>query len=306
VRIGLGLIGQSESMPAMLNEYRRAEDLGFEAIWSSNIFTHDAVTMSALAGTVTERVELGTFVVPTYPRHPAAFAQQVLTAQSATSNRLVLGIGLSHRVVIENMMGLDYSKPVRHMREYLSVLVPLLRGEAVQFEGEEYRVNLQITVPGTEKPPVIVAALGPQMLKLAGRMADGTAVWMGGPGYLENTCIPTITAAAHDAGRPDPRVVVGFPIALTNEEEAARTAASKQFEVYGTLPSYRAILDKERADNPADIAMIGDEATIRAGLARLRDIGVTDFNASPFRVPGDSDAVKRTIEFMAGVAKSGL
>ena len=135
----------------------------------------------ALAGRETSKIELGTGVVPTYPRHPTALAQQALTAAAASNNRLTLGIGLSHRVVIENMLGLDYSKPIRHTREYLSVLMPLLEGNRVSFRGEEYRVAAQIQVAGAARPPVLVAALGPQMLKLAGKMADGTITWMGGP-----------------------------------------------------------------------------------------------------------------------------
>ncbi|WBL35607.1 TIGR03564 family F420-dependent LLM class oxidoreductase [Tepidiforma flava] len=303
IGIGIGITG-SEGLPEVIRQIQRAEESGFDAAWLPNIFGLDAVTTLALAGRETSRIELGTFVVPTYPRHPMALAQQALTAAAAAGGRFTLGIGLSHRVVIEGMFGLDYSKPVRHMREYLSVLVPLLEGKPVQFRGEEYRVQGQLTVPGAGRVPVIVAALGPQMLKVAGRLADGTATWMGGPAYLRETAIPAIRAAAAEAGRPAPRIVSGFPVAVTADAAAARASAAKVFAVYGTLPSYRAVLDVEGAAGPADVAIVGSENDVAEQLRALAAAGVTDFNASPFPVEGDPAAVGRTIEFLAGFRRA--
>lgn len=303
IGIGIGITG-SEGLPEVIRQIQRAEESGFDAAWLPNIFGLDAVTTLALAGRETSRIELGTFVVPTYPRHPMALAQQALTAAAAAGGRFTLGIGLSHRVVIEGMFGLDYSKPVRHMREYLSVLAPLLEGKPVQFRGEEYRVQGQLTVPGAGRVPVIVAALGPQMLKVAGRLADGTATWMGGPAYLRETAIPAIRAAAAEAGRPAPRVVSGFPVAVTADAAAARASAAKVFAVYGTLPSYRAVLDVEGAAGPADVAIVGSENDVAEQLRALAAAGVTDFNASPFPVEGDPAAVGRTIEFLAGFRRA--
>lgn len=311
MRIGIG-IGISEdggadgSMTPLLAQFTKAEDAGFDAAWVANIFSHDAIMLLALAGTVTNKIELGTFVVPTYPRHPAALAQQALTASAATDGRFTLGIGLSHKVVIESMFGLDYSKPVRHMREYLSVLNPLLAGEAVRFKGDEYRVAAQITVPGATKPPVLVAALGPQMLKLAGRMADGTATWMGGPKYLADTAIPAIKASAAAAGRPAPRIASGFPVAVTSNIDSARTSASSVFAVYGQLPSYRAVLDVEGAVDASSVAIVGTEAEVEKQIRHLADIGVTDFNANLFPVANDGGAIQRTYEFLASLAKKGI
>lgn len=303
IGIGIGITG-SEGLPEVIRQIQRAEESGFDAAWLPNIFGLDAVTTLALAGRETSRIELGTFVVPTYPRHPMALAQQALTAAAAAGGRFTLGIGLSHRVVIEGMFGLDYSKPVRHMREYLSVLAPLLEGKPVQFRGEEYRVQGQLTVPGAGRVPVIVAALGPQMLKVAGRLADGTATWMGGPAYLRETAIPAIRAAAAEAGRPAPRVVSGFPVAVTGDAAAARASAAKVFAVYGTLPSYRAVLDVEGAAGPADVAIVGSENDVAEQLRALAAAGVTDFNASPFPVEGDPAAIGRTIEFLAGFRRA--
>jgi len=306
MKIGLGIgITGNEGIDDVIRQIQRAEEAGFDSAWLPNIFGLDAITTIAVAGRETSRIELGTFVVPTYPRHPVAMAQQALTAAAAAGGRFTLGIGLSHRIVIEGMFGLDYSKPVRHMREYLSVLIPLLEGKQVQFRGEEYRVQAQITVPGVSRPSVVVAALGPQMLKLAGRLADGTATWMGGASYLRNTAIPAIRAAAAEAGRPAPRVVSGFPVAVTDYPDRARESAARIFAVYGQLPSYRAVLDVEGAAGPADVAIVGAEAEVEARLRELADAGVTDFNASPFPVDGDPGAVRRTVEFLAAARREG-
>jgi F420-dependent oxidoreductase-like protein len=306
IGIGIGISDGGGTLADGLQQFARAEADGFAAAWVPNIFGYDAITLLSLAGAVTTRIELGTFVVPTYPRHPAVMAQQALTAAAATDNRFTLGIGLSHKIVIEDMFGLDYSKPIRHTREYLTILDRALTGEPTRFTGEEYRVAFQVSIPGAKKPPVIVAALGPQMLKLAGRLADGTATWMGGPKYLEETAVPTITAAAKEAGRPAPRIVSGFPVAVTSKVGAARESAAKVFAIYGQLPSYRATLDRGGYADASSVAIVGDESEVARQVRALRDVGVTDFNASPFPVDGDPDATKRTYTLLSELAKKGL
>ncbi len=305
VAVGAGA-GPEGTIGAMIAQVQRAEAEGFDSVWVANIFGVDAITFLALAGRETSTIELATGVVPTYPRHPTAMAQQALTAAAASNNRFTLGIGLSHKVVIENMFGLDYSKPIRHTREYLSVLMPLLEGKQAMFRGEEYRVAAQIQVAGANRPPVLLAALGPQMLKLAGKMTDGTVTWMGGPKYLAETAIPIITAAAREAGRPAPRIAAGFPIAVTDRPDDARASASKIFAMYGTLPSYRAVLDVEGAADPSSIAMVGSASQVEAQIRELAKSGVTDFSASPFPVEGDPGAIPRTFEMLASLAKHGV
>lgn len=300
MRIGLMMgatAGTGGSLQGMIDFARDAEQRGFDNLWVANVFGLDAVMMLALVGRETSRIGLGTAVVPTYPRHPTALAQQALTAGVAAGGRFALGIGLSHKMVIEDMLGLSYDKPARHMREYLSVLAPLLRGEQVDFAGDEYRVKLGMDVPGVQAVPLIVAALGPLMLKLAGEMSDGTTTWVTGPKTLEQHIIPAIGAAARSAGRAAPRIVAGLPIALTTDIEGAREKISRSLQIYGMLPSYRAMLDREGVAGPADVAMLGDEAALRARIARLRDIGVTDFNAALVGV--DEGAIERTRDFLA-------
>ncbi|MCB1630454.1 MAG: TIGR03564 family F420-dependent LLM class oxidoreductase [Pseudomonadales bacterium] len=312
MRIGIGLsavMGAEGALDEIIGRVRKAEADGFDSAWMSHIFGPDAITLLALAGRETRRIELGTFVVPTWPRHPSALAQQALTASAASSGRFTLGIGLSHRIVIENMLGLDYARPAHHMREYLSVLIPLLEKREVSFRGEEFKVALQLRMSGMPRPKVLVAALGPRMLQLAGELTDGTATWMGGPKYLAGTAVPAIRAAAAKAGRGAPRIVAGFPVAVTRDARAtraARASAAETFAAYGQLPSYRAVLDIEGAAEPADIAIIGSAAEVRSQFEALAAAGVTDLNALPFAVDGDPHVMMRTYEFLAEAARSGV
>ena len=289
MKIGLMIASAgSPDLESVLAQIERAEELGLDSAWIPSVRSYDALTVLALAGQRTKRIELGTFVIPTYPRHPAALAEQALAVQAASGNRLALGIGLSHRVTMEGMLGFDWSHPVRHMREYLSCLAPLLRGEPTSFSGEEFRIEgYQLTVPGASPPPVLVAALGPQMLRLCGRLADGTAVWMGGARYLAEHCVPVIAAAAREAGRPAPRIVAGLPMLVTDRPDEVRGRAARAFERYGQLPSYRAILDREGVGGPADVSLIGSEKDVEAGLRQLESAGVTDAVASVYAPRGE-------------------
>jgi F420-dependent oxidoreductase-like protein len=284
MRIGVMIASAgAPSLDAVIAQFEKAEERGFASAWIPSVRGYDALAAIALAGRVTSRLEMATFVIPTYPRHPATLAEQALTTQAAVGGRLTLGIGLSHRVSMARL-GFDWDHPVRHLREYLSCLVPLLRGESVTFSGEEFTLNeAQISVTDVPPPSVLVAALGPQLLRLTGRMADGTAVWMGGPRYLAEHAIPTIKAAAEAAGRPAPRIVAGFPICVTSDPDAIRERVNRSFSRYGELPSYRAALDRQREGaSPSEAALIGDEATVQAGLDELRAAGVTDFIASVY------------------------
>jgi F420-dependent oxidoreductase-like protein len=289
--------GPGDTLDGLVAAAKRYEAAGFPNVWMANIFGLDAINALGIVGRETTKIELGTAVVPTYPRHPVAMAQQALTTQAASRGRFLLGIGLSHKLVIENMLGFSYDKPARHMREYLKVLGPLLRGEGVQFQGEQYRVAAQLSVPGATRVPLLVAALGPTMLRLTGELADGTITWMTGPKTLAAHIIPTLREAAKAAGRPEPRVVAGFPIIVTKNAAEAREKIGKALVIYGQLPSYRAMLDREGAAGPADIALAGDEAYLRRELARLRDLGVTDFSAAVTAV--EDGAEERTLAFLA-------
>jgi F420-dependent oxidoreductase-like protein len=296
IHIGIGEIalGQVEGMqlglPQLIAEAQRAERDGFAGVWLANINGFDALTTLAVFGQHTRRVALGSGVVPTFPRHPFAMAQQAMSVQAACGNRLLLGIGLSHKVVIETMLGMSWDRPYSHMREYLEVLAPLIRNGRVDFQGDEYKVKTMLRVTGAEPVPILVAALAPKMLALAGRVADGTVTWMTGPKTVREHVAPRIGEAASAAGRPAPRVVVALPIVVSEDEGAAREAAAKRYAVYGTLPSYRAMLDREGAQGPADVVITGDERAVAQQLDALAAAGATDFVAAAFPVGEDRPA----------------
>jgi 5,10-methylenetetrahydromethanopterin reductase len=292
----LGITVGGATLDEFVGQVKQAEDDGFAFVSAANIFGHDAVGALTVAGRETKRIELATGVVPTPPRHPTALAQQALTAQAASRGRFTLGIGLSHQIVIETMLGLSYAAPAKQMEEYLQVLVPLLQGKPASHQGDIYRVNAGLQVPDAAPVPTMVAALGPRMLEVAGRLADGTATWMTGRQTLADHIVPSITRSAAAAGRPQPRIVAALPVAVTNDADAARKVANDAFQMYGTLPSYRAMLDREGAAGPGDVALVGDEAAVRAGFDALRSAGVTDFAAAPY--PADEGALARTRAFL--------
>ena len=303
MRIGimLGADGVRRDLDGLIAAAKQAERVGLDDVWLANIFSFDAITVMALVGRETERIGLGTAVTPTYPRHPSAIAQQALTAQAACQGRFTLGIGLSHKLVIEDMLGLSYQRRAMHMREYLQVLMPLVRGETLNYEGDEYRVHgLAMDIPGSEGMPVVVAALGPAMLRVAGELADGTNTWMVGPKTMQGHVLPGVAAAASAAGKGAPRVVGGYPIALAAKPDEARAAVGKGLAIYGQLPSYRAMLDREGVGGPEDIAILGDENLLRGEIKRLEDMGVTHFNAAVMGV--EEGAYERTLEFLGSLA----
>jgi 5,10-methylenetetrahydromethanopterin reductase len=290
------------TLDEIVAEARRIESEGFAFYVVPSIFSLDAVGMLTVAGRETESIELIPAVVPTPPRHPAALAQQAMTAQAASGGRFTLGVGLSHRAVIEGMFGLTYSRPALQMREYLSALVPLLQGKPVAFEGEIYNVHAALDVAGGTPVSVLVAALGPKMLEVAGELADGTTTWMTGLRTLSSHIVPGIRRAAEAAGRPEPRIHSSVPIALTSDPSEAREVCNKSFAIYGKLPSYRAMLDREGVESPGDLALVGDEADLREGLRRYREAGVTDFAPSIF--PAESGSVQRTQDFLSNEIRS--
>jgi 5,10-methylenetetrahydromethanopterin reductase len=296
MRIGIfGGTVNDGTINEVVAEAARAEADGFATYWAPQIFGLDAMTVLAIAGREIPRIELGTSVVPTYPRHPWVMAQQALTTQAATGGRLCLGIGLSHQVVIESMWGMSFDKPVRHLKEYLNVLLPLVRGEAVSVNGETISTHGALQVKGGSPFPVVVAALGPQMLHLAGAVADGTLTWCTGPATLAEHTVPAIAAAADQAGRAVPRVIAALPVCVTEDVDGAAERAAKVFAIYGQLPSYRAMLDREGAKTVADIAITGSESEVSDRIAALAGIGVTDFAAVEFGATPDEVARTRAV-----------
>ncbi len=264
---------------AQIERFRDLEARGFASGWLPQSTGFDALTVLALAGAAVPRIELGTAVVPTFPRHPIVLAAQALTTSAATGGRLALGLGLSHRTRIEGSYGLSYDRPTHRMREYLAALLPLMRTGSVDVSGDSVSAHIELSTPGAPSPPVLLAALQPRMLGLAGSVADGTITWCTGPITLNEQIVPLIGEAARAAGRQAPRVCAALPAIVTDDDDYGRRMGDIQLEGYRSLPVYRAVLDRERVDRPGDLTLAGNEAAVTAQLRRLEDIGVTDFIA---------------------------
>ncbi len=306
MRIGIAvgeMSGPAASIDELVEQIRRAEDDGFATAHVANVFGFDALTAAAVAGRETSRIEIMTSVVPSYSRHPLYMAQQALSTNAVCGGRLALGLGLSHPIVIEQILGLSYAKPFTHMREYIEVIDPALDQRQVDFDGEEFRVHGQLSVKGATRPALLLGALAPRMLQLCGSRTDGTITWMTGPRTLAEFTIPRIRRAAADAGRPAPRVVAGLPIAVCDDPADGRARAERRFAMYRTLPSYRAMLEREGGGDPADIVLVGDEDVVAERLDRLAEIGVTDYLAPIFPVGDDKhESLARTRAFLARYA----
>jgi len=299
MKVGMQL-GAGNDVLSVVPEVTKAEKDGFATAWVAG--RYDALMQLLLAAPATTRIELGTGIISTWQRHPAALAQQALTLQSASKGRFVLGIGVSHRSAIEGNLGFEW-RPVLHLKEYLSILAPLMRGDSVTFEGHYYRLkDYRLGAAGlAPAPKVIVAALAPQMLRLTGRLADGTIIFLGGEKYVRDVAVPTITAAAKEAGRPAPRIIAGAPVLVTERPVAAvRDEIAPKLANYDQRPVYRQILEMNGSKRSADVILVGRESEVRAQLDRYAEAGVTDFlGAVQAERP---DEVARTYEVLTHYA----
>lgn len=310
MRIGLGLSEFSGGRPNLdeaVDEFVRAEAEGFETGWVAQIFGLDALTVLALAATRTTSIKLGTAVVPIWTRHPLVMAQQAITTNVLAGGRLRLGLGLLHKPVLEAMYGIPFEKPAQHMEEYLNVVTSLVNNGSVATMGAEfYKVMGSVSVDEATPFPVYVAALGPRLLRIAGELANGTVTWMTGMKTIESHVAPAITAAAEAAGRENPEVLVGLPVAVTEDVEEARARASKIFAVYPNLPSYKAMLDREGISDASELIVAGSEDAVEAALNAYVDAGATELVLLPVGVGETSDAraesVARTRQLLVRLA----
>ncbi|WP_410563283.1 TIGR03564 family F420-dependent LLM class oxidoreductase [Amycolatopsis sp. cmx-4-61] len=255
----------------LITQTRQAAGAGLKSVWFSQLpLTPDAIAVAALAGREVPGIEVGTSVVPTYPRHPFLVASAAQTAQAATGGRFTLGIGLGSKGFLGPVYGVEYPPPIRHLREYLTVLRQVFAGETVEFEGETLAARAlgPSTVSGGDDVPIVVAAMGPQALRVTGELADGTLPFLAGPRALSQEIVPAL---------PDgKRIIAAVPAVVTDDPDAVRALAVEQMAIYGQIPSYRRILEVEGVDHPADLAIIGDEKTVVEGLRRYYDAGATD------------------------------
>jgi F420-dependent oxidoreductase-like protein len=285
---------------ALVEAAQEAADAGFPSTWLAQGPGFDAMTAAAAVGRGVPGIELGTAVVPTYPRHPIVMAQQALTTQAITGGRFVLGIGLSHAPLIESSYGYSFERPARHMREYLEALLPLVRDGSVDYEGQTVTARGSLEVRGASPVQVVLAAMGPKMLELAGGTADGTVTFMTGPKTLATHVVPSMRAAADRAGRPAPMIAAAMSVTVTDDVADARTRVERRYSTIAELPSYRTMLEREGADSAADIAIIGDEAAVRSQIRSLQEIGITELVVA---ANGTEDEVRRTVDLAAAMAR---
>jgi 5,10-methylenetetrahydromethanopterin reductase len=284
-----------ESLSALHNE-------GFRRVWSTQMPNEpDLLTAIAVAGHQVPEIEFGTGVLPMQNQHPMLLAQRALTTNAVLGGRLSLGLGLSHQVVTEGMWGIPYSRPVARTNEFLDGLLPLLNGESVSADGELVTTRGALTMADLPAPPVYLAALGPKMLRIAGRRTAGTITWMTGPATLRDHIVPILRTAAVDAGRDARavRTVAMLPVSVTDDADGAREAAAEQFAVYNHLPSYRTVLDREGYQHAHDAAIIGDEETVAARIAEVAAAGADEFVGILF--DRDAEARARTRSLLRAV-----
>jgi F420-dependent oxidoreductase-like protein len=292
---GTGLV-QRASIDAIRSDAQAAARDGFANYWLAEHPTggFDAMTVLSAIGSEVPDIEMGTAVIPTFPRHPMVMAGQALTTQTALTGRFCLGIGLSHEVMMAQL-GIGFDKPIRHLREYLSILMPLLEEGKVSFQGETLSCEAEVFKPAGSPPAVVVAALGPQALKVAGTRTDGTTLAWVGPKTVKEHINPSISEAAAKAGRPAPRIIATLPVVVTDDPAGIRSRIGKTLTMYGELPSYRAMFEREGVSGPADLAIAGSAAEVEDGLMAMQEAGLTDFAVSVFATSSDEHVATREL-----------
>jgi F420-dependent oxidoreductase-like protein len=298
--VGMGLAG-APSIASVTAEVCRAAELGLDSAWWADRPNIDALTSMTAAGQSVTKIGLGTAILTTYPRHPLLVASQVLSMQAATGNRITLGVGTGAVQRVKSAFGIAYDRPTNHLREYLTVLQPLLRGEPVRFRGKEIHAVGQVQMVGAEPPAVLVSALGPAMLSLAGELAAGTITIWTGVRALASYLAPRIIAAAERAGRPRPEILVNLPVAVSGDVDQARDWVSRNFGGIAAVPSYRRLLEQEGVSSAGDIAVVGDEQSVARQLQRFEEAGATGFIAVPF---GPAEQVTRTLTVLGEISRS--
>ena len=302
----IGLSGRTSGGNRIGEQALDAEKAGFTSIWYAGGAGGDPLLAAAVGGQATTNVEVGTSIVQTYPCHPALMASRATAlADLLGPDRLVLGIGASHEPVIAGMYGLSYDRPGTHMEEYLSILLPILGGKGANVDGSQLKAHIQPARGdgGGASISVMVAALGPRMLHLAGEHTAGTILWMANARAIESYVAPALQAAASAAGRPSPRIVAGLPVAVHDDVDEARADAGKRFALYGSLPNYQHILERGGAAGPADAVVVGDEDSVARQLQGLLDAGATDLWTDVFPVGEDRNGSRaRTMALLTDLA----
>lgn len=303
----IGLTGGASSTDKLVSQAQRAEADGFSSLWYASTVAGDPLAALAVAGRATSSIELGTAVLQTYPCHPLLQANRsAAVAEAMGRPGFTLGLGPSHASLVEDVYGMSYERPGRSTEEYVHIVAALLRGEDVDVRGREWSTRSAGRMVGVKhRVPVLLSAMSPRMLRVAGQYADGTVLWMASADVIDTRIAPAIHAAATTAGRPTPRIVAGLPVAVHDDVDEARSAVAAMSGMYAAMPNYQRIINASGASEPADVAVVGDETSVRRQLQRLLDVGATDIWAAMIPVGSDSKAsIQRTRDLLQTLATS--
>ena len=298
MRIGINGSGRMliDGVAGVLEDMTRAEAAGFSSYWVAQVGLVDALTVIGSHGNTGSTMDIGTSVISTWERHPHMLAAQALTTQALIGERLIVGIGVNHQPEVERSLRLQWHKPVRHMLDYLAILDDLLTTGKASFQGEAWSFDGEAARPSAGVPSVMLAALGDQMLKVAGRRSDGTILWCVGPKTIRTHIAPIINDAAASADRPAPAIVCSIPIWVTDDPEPARQFLGTILADYATLPSYRAMMDIEGVEGLGELSIVGTEQFVRDAIGELAESGATDF--TPVPMGGNPDEEARTMQVL--------
>ena len=286
----------------VIDQARRAFEIGVRQAWFSQQFSHDAISLAGLVGAAVPGLGVGTFVVPINPRHPLIISTLAQTAQAAAHGNFSLGLGLGAKAIETEAFGTAWSNPAGRLRDHLQVLRSIFDTGAVDFHGTEISATASewpVTLPGGTPIPVYVAAMGPKALRVTGELADGTLPYLAGPRTLEEFIVPTISEAAASAGRPAPRIIAAVPVVVSDDEDGARRIANEELAFYESIPSYATVIARENVAKAGDLAAVGPAAAIRTHLQRYLDAGATDLVLAPMR--SDTTDPERLWEVAASI-----
>jgi F420-dependent oxidoreductase-like protein len=296
----IGLTARGSTVDDLVEHARWAEDAGFSSVWYASPTAGDPLVAMALAGRATSSIELGTAVLQTYPCHPLLQAHRAASVVAAMGRPgFTLGVGPSHETRIRDVYGLSYSHPGRNTEEYVQILAGLMRGAPVDFDGRDWSVHSPTGVAVNHPVPILVAALSPRLLRVAGAVADGTVLYLVSARVIESRVAPQIQASAAATGRPPPRIVAGLPVAVHDDVSEARAVIARESGIYGSLPNYRRVIAEAGQNSVADVAIVGDERSVAAQLRSLTDAGATDVWAGILPVGDDKAAsLRRTTDLL--------
>ncbi|MCK0090466.1 TIGR03564 family F420-dependent LLM class oxidoreductase [Rhodococcus sp. F64268] len=300
----IGLTGGASTTDKIVKQAQKAEADGFSSLWYASTVAGDPLTALAIAGRETSTIELGTAVLQTYPVHPLLQANRVAAVAEAMGRPgFTLGLGPSHESLVRDVYGMSYDRPGRNTEEYVRIVTALLRGEDIDYQGGEWSTRSEGRMTRVaHEIPVLLSAMSPRMLRVAGEYADGTVLWMASAKVVGSVISPAIRAAAENAGRPSPRIVAGLPVAVHDDADEARAAVAATATMYAGMPNYQRVLEVGGASTPADVAIVGNEASVQAQLQGLLDAGATDVWAAIFPVGDDvRGSVQRTRNFLSSL-----